>query len=94
MGQPPPIKTLGVIQVDIEVCGWTVKKKGVVVVQETMDPHFFWHECAAKIGLANGLETRTVVLERVAQHENPSSHIAKDSPSVHDAGRVVRPARG
>lgn len=31
-------ETLRVIQVDVELCGWTVKKKGEVVVQEAMEP--------------------------------------------------------
>lgn len=33
-----PVQTLGVIQVDIEIWGQTVKKRVVVVVQEALDP--------------------------------------------------------
>lgn len=32
------VRKLGVIQIDVEVCGWTVKKKRVVVVQEAINP--------------------------------------------------------
>lgn len=30
---------LGMTQIDVEVWGWTINRKGVVVVQEAIDPH-------------------------------------------------------
>lgn len=72
-----PIQTLDVIQIDVDVWGQTVEKKGVVVVQEAMDS-----QVPIKLGM-NVLRVR-----QMAQEVGPLYR--KELPGVRPAQTALR----